>query len=354
MAVSQVMRKGRLVWALDFYHPSFTNGRKQVTAKIQNKHGAEAEYQARLMSLISRGTLEHAGTADTPTLAEFWDEVYSPLKLPKLTQATRESYESVWSRKGGVKSSMGKLRLNQIDGPAVVRLSAALVKRGVKPKAQVVLVKSLLSFAKAMKVLDKLPEWPRGLYSESDKLPDSPSVDEMTRALATAEGWIQTATALVVYTGMRQGEARGLRVRDVDLAQSVISIRVAFSGNVESTTKGKRERWVPIHPDLVPFLVTAMAGKGLDDRLVINTKGKTPTRQEVLNAWKKVLKKANLPERAFHPTRHFVATTMLRGGTDPETVRQMMGHSSIAILDRYIHTDGPTMRKAVASIPTLQ
>ncbi len=68
------------------------------------------------------------------------------------------------------------------------------------------------------------------------------------------------ATQLVItttlYTGLRKGELRALQKTDVDW--SLMALRVRRSGN-NDTTKGGHEDLIPIHPDLVPLLKSAVA-----------------------------------------------------------------------------------------------
>lgn len=55
-------------------------------------------------------------------------------------------------------------------------------------------------------------------------------------------------------------------------------------------------------------------------------------------SFKKLLKRAELPEIRFHDLRHTCATLLLSRNVNPKVVPEMLGHSSIAItLDTYSH-----------------
>ncbi len=66
--------------------------------------------------------------------------------------------------------------------------------------------------------------------------------------LAQPMSWIVRAVAIGVFAGARQGEIRELRVKDVSLADSRITIRRALSADVVSTPKSGAERVVRVIP----------------------------------------------------------------------------------------------------------
>jgi integrase len=66
---------------------------------------------------------------------------------------------------------------------------------------------------------------------------------------------------------MRQGELRGLRVRDVDLdAMQITVLRQVKNGKEKDRTKTGRARIVQIEPNLVPLLRILTEGRGTPPR----------------------------------------------------------------------------------------
>lgn len=51
-----------------------------------------------------------------------------------------------------------------------------------------------------------------------------------------------------------------------------------------------------------------------------------------------------------HSFRHGVATRLLRGGADLETVRSILGHASVNSVQHYLHTSTQRCREAMAAI----
>ena len=54
----------------------------------------------------------------------------------------------------------------------------------------------------------------------------------------------------------------------------------------------------------------------------------------------------------FHTCRHSFASWLVADGADLFTVRELMGHKSIAMTERYSHLSPDTLRKAVKSMET--
>jgi integrase len=88
--------------------------------------------------------------------------------------------------------------------------------------------------------------------------PPVATVEDVGRLLETIRGLgeekhlpgVHGFYATLVYTGLRRGEALGLRWLDVDLKRRLITVRHSYEG----CTKSGRERLVPIPKELIPIL----------------------------------------------------------------------------------------------------
>lgn len=160
---------------------------------------------------------------------------------------------------------------------------------------------------------------------------------------------------LAASTGMRIGEILGLRWVDVDLDNSKLSIRQAYTKahegyefNEPKTASG--ERSIALFPDTVNLL---RLHKEKQDRekeknktfyndhgLVIQTHIGTPVSPRNLSReYYKILDKLkDIPHIRFHDLRHTHATLLLKRGVHAKIVQERLGHSSINItLDTYSH-----------------
>jgi integrase len=121
-------------------------------------------------------------------------------------------------------------------------------------------------------VLDKNPaEDAAGPDGGTDKQKPFLRPDEILRLLSCELVALERrhVYAVALYTGTRQGELRGLRVRDVDLdAMQITVVRQMKNGKVKDRAKTGRARIVQIEPNLVPLLRVLMADKDGDEPLL--------------------------------------------------------------------------------------
>jgi integrase len=89
------------------------------------------------------------------------------------------------------------------------------------------------------------------------------------------------------------------------------------------------------------------AGETWQERsLVFCTSVGTPLNpSKVIDRFKTLLKRAELPEIRFHDLRHSAATILLSMGVHPKVVQELLGHNQISMtMDIYSHVL-PTMQK---------
>ena len=159
----------------------------------------------------------------------------------------------------------------------------------------------------------------------------------------------------LVTTGVRLGEALGLRWSDIEFAESRAHIRRALQRQrgagivfVEPKT-AKSRRTVPMPPQTVAVLQDHRRGQEADRRdaknkweefdLVFASAVGRPIDMNFLSlVFHRTLKLAGLPRHRIHDLRHTAATHLLTRHVHPKVVQELLGHSTIAItLDTYSH-----------------
>jgi integrase len=176
-------------------------------------------------------------------------------------------------------------------------------------------------------------------------------------ALVAASFEDEPGVALKIGTGMRSGELRSLRWEDVH--EDHITVRY---GSPESPTKNGHTRDVPILPlareALNALRLRREAAEGAaQDKVLPAVSGGYRARGQVFDRiqWKAWLKAAGLSRRVRpHDLRHTCATLLLQGAWGRawsyEEVKEMLGHSSVKVTERYAKATGTLAQKAAAAM----
>jgi integrase/recombinase XerD len=143
---------------------------------------------------------------------------------------------------------------------------------------------------------------------------------------------------LAYFGPQRSGEARAIRVKDIDFEANDVKIRQAFSHTELSTPKGRDERPVPMAAWLREVLAEAAQGKQPDDFVVVDETGEPPSRQKLYKAFVALQKRLGIsPPWSFHSLRHAFGTHAVRAGANIEAVRELMGHGDLETTAGYLH-----------------
>lgn len=143
---------------------------------------------------------------------------------------------------------------------------------------------------------------------------------------------------LILYTGLRKGEALALTYEDIDFTNNVIHITKSVyhestSPKIKSPKTAAGVRTVPILAPLIDKLPAK--GKGY----VFSTDGgKTPLKHDEYNTmWETYSAKTGITCTA-HQLRHSYATMLFECGIDVKDAQDLLGHSTAAMTqDIYTH-----------------
>ena len=313
--------------------------------------------------------------ANRQTVGEFVQEWLATI-APTVRPATLDKYER--DLRAHVVGHIGCVALTKLDGSALNRLWAELAlsgKKTAKPGGvpQGLSAKSVENVAMTVhRLLRDAVRWGRIAKSPAD-MADPPKRSathrpimawqsdtvrtflELTRDDAEWPLWVLLAT-----TGLRRGEALGLRWSDVDLdvgraqiVQTVTAIGWQIHIGQPKTQAGKRP--IALDPLTVCVLRDHRArlvagGSVAFDGLVFASDSGGPVHPEhMYQAFKRAVLRHKLPRIPLHGLRHTWATIALQSGVHPRVVQERLGHSNIAItLQTYSHVL-PTMHDEAAA-----
>jgi integrase len=369
MTVRTVTRRGqrRLVVDICYRNSDGTLARYRHDAEVQTLQAARAEERRRLGLLATTGSPYGTLPGDSPPVVDEADEpdATAPLTAPlfrdvakeymaayatsHLKPSTRASYKVTLD--GFLLHEIGDEPITEITPTKVRELDAKLIEANAKPSTrrnhQIVLRSILCKFAIEKGHLAEAPAFPP-LPKVGRKVGNALTLDEVTRLLDACTCRAQRrALALAAYAGLRAGEIRALRWKDIDLKAGTLTVRFNKCRGVVSTPKSGHERLIP----LVDALRRELAGDGSKPEPAAlvsrNALGK-PWGEFTLRAtFKRVCKRAGLSGWRFHDLRHFFVTALFRAGVPAPTVQALAGHADLSTTQRYAHTSRADLRAAM-------
>ncbi len=164
---------------------------------------------------------------------------------------------------------------------------------------------------------------------------------------------VRTAIPVLMLTGLRSGEALGLRWRQVNLFDRIVTVGRA------KTSSGSG-RVIPINDDLAKLLGSHRAwfverfGEPQPEHCVFPFGSPQPTDPhrpvtDISSGWDLVRSLSGVSCR-LHDLRHTFCTRLAEAGVPESTMLALMGHMSRAMLERYSHIRMSAKRDALASI----
>ena len=210
-------------------------------------------------------------------------------------------------------------------------------------------------------------------------LVDLPRVDrqEVAGLSPTAAKAVMAAVAghrigplviLTLSTGLRQGEALGLRWQDVDLEAGTLRVRYSLQrmpgrGVELVEPKTTRSRRMLALPTSTVAALREQRKRQLAERLwagsrwqesgyVYTTSIGTPMiGSDVTRHFQALLRTAGLQAMRFHDLRHGAASLLLAQGVHPRVVMEMLGHSTITLtMNVYSHVIPDLQREAATKM----
>jgi integrase len=140
-----------------------------------------------------------------------------------------------------------------------------------------------------------------------------------------------------LFTGLRQAEALGLTWERVDRSRGVVLLELTKSG---------RRREVPLNSEADAVLVRrGPRPTGLVFR--------TSSWYAFRSYWEDAVTAAKIDDFRFHDLRHTFASWAVQRGATLQEVKDLLGHSSLAMVMRYAHLSPEHLRKAVGRLDGL-
>jgi integrase/recombinase XerC len=248
-------------------------------------------------------------------------------------------------------SSFGAQELSQISSPLIRSWLASLKENKITSKSVNRKISSLKSFFKYLVrtgTLDKTPM--SGVISPKSgkRLPVYVEEKDMKLLISHVEfsdDWQGKTDRLLIlifyHTGVRLAELVGLKNTQLDLSAAMMKV----------LGKGNKERMIPLSAVLVNEIREYIEGKNESgrnkaDTLLVNIHGKKIYAKYAYLAVKKYLSLVTtISKKSPHVLRHSFATHLMNHGADLNSVKELLGHSSLAATQLYTHNSIEKLRE---------
>lgn len=304
-------------------------------------------------------------------LVQWLEDVHKYAVRPR----TYERYESIIRVHLG--PGIGHHQLQKLTPQHLQRFYTQKLEAGLSPT-------TVASFHKMLHLaLEKAVRWNLVSCNVCDAV-DPPRIrhyeiqplnrEQIQQFLAAVAGHrLEALFVLAVATGMRKGELMALKWQDINFSTKTLQVRRILT-HVPAKLRGGKGGYEEAEPKtersrrniaIAPFALEKLKQhrvQQLEAKLKAGplwkendlvfcslVGGHLHTSRDVYVQFKKLLKRAGLPNIRFHDLRHSAATVLLDLGIHPKVVQEMLGHSQIGMtMDIYSHVL-PTMQMEAVS-----
>ena len=307
---------------------------------------------------LGRWTQKVARTANSPeeagyelyrltqSVSRLQDRGLKPISFSELcdlyiqdyAKANKSSYQTDETYLKRIKEFFGDKRDCRITSQEIEKFKNWRLSQGVKQSSvnrYLALIRKIINLAIEWGYL-RAEDKPRfRMFSEKDNMRERIlSVEEEEKLIPLLPDHLRPIVLTALNTGMRLGEILNLKWENVDLKRRTITV---------TRTKSKKIRHIPINGALFDIFSGI---KGKHPYVYINPDRGEPW-QEVKKGFKSACLKAGVKNLRFHDLRHTFATRLIEKGADIITIRDLLGHSSVRVTERYAHSQDKRKIEAV-------
>lgn len=335
-------------WSIDKANEELSNlkraattaeGPARLSEKRKEKKAAESAKEA------ARRKLEK----DSLTVREYFEKTYYPIsKSQKKEPSHEETHFRLW-----IAPVIGSKPLKGVAPLDIERIKKRLQDKDKAPRTiQYVLatVRQMWNVARRDGLVSgdsptrsvKVPKFD----NRRQRFLSKAEADKLLRALRERNEQLYRIALLGLWTGMRASEIFRLTWGCIDTDRGLITILDAKSG---------RGRTAIMTDQVKASFLEMQRGKN-DDLVFPKTRGKPHL--EIPTLFRDVVAKLKFNEGVgdrrqrvcFHTLRHTYGSWHAEAGTDLYVIKELLGHGSITLTERYSHLTNGALRNAVRAL----
>lgn len=247
--------------------------------------------------------------------------------------------------------ALGSKRLDRITVQDVEELKAKLLdeRKSAKRVNNILIVLSkILRYADEIDLIERAPKI-KTLKVQRQKFDffTEPDFEKLVVASAQEPMW-HAAVLGAGEAGLRMGEILALEFGDIDFKAGMLTVaRNDWRGQIGSPKSGQ-DRRIPLTARLASAL---RAIRHLKSRLVFcHGDGARWTLTTMRTGLARQQKRAGLRRTGWHALRHSFCSHLAARGVPAIAIKELAGHSSIHVTNRYMHGQDETLRAAIGRL----
>jgi site-specific recombinase XerD len=155
------------------------------------------------------------------------------------------------------------------------------------------------------------------------------STTEISNLLEKCPPHIASVVVTAVYTGMRLSEILNLKWSNV-FVNDVINPFIEIPN-----TKNNKKRHIPLNIVMIEMMTNLKNRESESEFVFLNSRGKR--HKSIRNQFNLALDNANITDFRFHDLRHTFASHFVMKSGDLLSLKEILGHSSLKMVERYAH-----------------
>jgi integrase len=161
--------------------------------------------------------------------------------------------------------------------------------------------------------------------------------------------YLEDFIIMALNTGCRRGELLGLEWERVDLRRRLIHLEAEH-------TKSRKRRSVPLNEGARKALISRLKYRmqHCPDTPWVFCTSKGERIGSIKTTWATLCRKAGIQNYRVHDMRHTCAAWLVTAGVPLAEVRDLLGHSTITMTERYAHLAPENVRSAVARLDEVE
>ena len=324
---------------------------KTVTKVIPHSLELAREVESKIKVELAEGSYFDRRKS-VPTLDEVWQRYLEVYRAARGKEKGMSWYQAI------LKERFGDKPLDKISVMDVQRLVVDM-RKTINVRAVPYCAKSIKNVVELLSRLFnfaiKQDLWHGDNPCKKVKLPkvnnevtNALDTEQINNLLKVLDGYPDREVAnlikLLLFTGIRRGEAFKLTWGDVDLDNGWLYLR---------QPKGGKDEAIPLNSMALQVLKDQLAYKREVTNLVFPSR-KNTMRTSIKSVWPKIRRMANLPDNfRLHDLRHTYATILASSGqVDLYTLQRLLTHKSSIVTQRYAHLVEGALRRGAEAFVT--